>query len=278
MASDIIGVARSYELREGDTLLDVALDRDLGYVELLLANPGVDPWVPKAGLEILLPHETILPAAERAGVVINLTELRLYYFPPDGRAALTFPIGIGRMGHETPLGQSRIVKKRLNPTWIPTKSIRAEDPELPERVPPGPDNPLGDHALNLDWPGYVIHGTNRPYGVGRRVSHGCIRMYPEDIAALFALVALGTPVTIVDQPIKTGWRDGDLYLEVHPTAILADALASTGRLTPFNPPDPSAVVLEAVKGRQVNLDWSLIRKTAQERRGVPVRISLPNTN
>ncbi len=274
----IVGEEESIILRQGDTLLDLAVSENLGYVELLLANPGVDPWIPAAGTRLLLPKRHLLPAAPPTGIVINLPEFRLYYFLPEGGEVLTFPIGIGRTAHETPSGQTRIVKKRANPTWIPTASARRDDPDLPEAVPPGPDNPLGAHALNLGWPRYVIHGTNRPYGIGRRVSRGCIRLYPDDIAALFAAVEPGTEVTILNQQVKTGWVDGELYLEVHPTALQSDALAATGRLTPYDPPETTALVLEAAKGQAARLNWSVIRRVTQERRGIPVRITMPELN
>ncbi len=276
--SAIIGEEDSYSVREGDTLLDVAVSRKLGFAALLLANPGVDPWIPQAGTELHLPTRHLLPAAEATGIVINLPELRLYYFPPEGDSVLTFPIGVGRLEHETPTGRTRIVKKRADPSWIPTASARKDDPGLLEIVPPGPQNPLGAYALNLDWPGYVIHGTNRPYGIGRRVSRGCIRLYPSDIATLFAAVEPGTPVTILDQPVKTAWVDGELYLEVHPSTLQLDALLATGRLTPYNPPDTAKLVLEAAKGQAARLNWSVIRQVSQERRGIPVRITMPALN
>lgn len=276
--SAIIGEEGRYVIREGDTLVDIAVSQKLGYAALLLANPGVDPWIPQPGTKLLLPQRHLLPAAEASGIVINLPELRLYYFPPEATGVLTFPIGIGRMEHETPIGRTRVAKKRVDPSWIPTASARRDDPGLPEIVPPGPQNPLGAFALNLGWRNYVIHGTNRPYGIGRRVSRGCIRLYPSDIAALFAEVALGTPVAILDQPVKTAWVDGELYLEVHPSAIQVDALLATGRLTPYNPPETAKIVLEAAKGQEARLNWSVIRQVTQERRGIPVRITMPNMN
>jgi L,D-transpeptidase ErfK/SrfK len=274
----IIGEQDSYVVRDGDTLLDIAIANDLGYVEIVLANPGVDSWLPRPGQTLTLPTAHLVPEADHKGIVINLTELRLYYFPPDGSPPRTYPIGIGRLGRETPTGRTRLVKKRENPTWIPPASVREERPELPAVVPPGPDNPLGSHALNLAWPSYAIHGTNRPYGVGRRVSHGCIRMYPRDIAELFAQVEVGLPVTVVDQPVKVGLVQGELYLEVHPTAIQADALEATGKLTPYDPPDVRLSVLTAAEGLLDRLDWPLIRQVAQERRGIPVKITRSSIN
>ena len=272
--SAMIGSQDLYVVREDDTLLDIAVANDLGYVELLLANPGVDPWLPTPGQVLILPQVHLLPDSPHRGIVINLAELRLYHFPDAADAkVVSYPIGIGRAYHETPVGQTSITKKRINPSWIPPNSLREENPALPEVVPPGPENPLGDHALNLSWPSFVIHGTNRIYGIGRRVSHGCIRLYPADIAELFARVEVGTEVTIVDQPVKLAWIGDELYLEVHPTALQADALDATGRLSPFAPPDVTASVLQAAGDRRDLLDWPAIERASQERRGIPVRIS-----
>ena len=274
----LIGEEESRVIGDGDTLLDIAVAENLGYVELLLANPGIDPWVPPAGTPLVLPKRHLLPASPQSGIVINLPEFRLYYFPPEGGETLSFPIGVGRMAHETPTGQTRVTKKRENPSWTPTASARRDNPDLPAVVPPGPQNPLGAHALNLGWRYYVIHGTNQPYGIGRRVSRGCIRLYPDDIARLFAAVEPGTEVTVVDQPVKTGWADGELYLEVHPTALQADALTVTGQLTPYDPPDTAAIVLEAAGEQKARLNWSVIRRVTKERRGIPVRITMPDMN
>ncbi|WP_282607407.1 L,D-transpeptidase family protein [Pelagibius sp. Alg239-R121] len=272
----LIGKQSNYVIADGETLLDVAVANDLGYVELLLANPGVDPWLPPPGISIVLPHSHLLPETKHQGIVVNLPELRLYYFPDSGGQLRTYPIGIGSMHNETPTGQTTVIKKRTNPSWIPPESIRQENPDLPEIVPPGPQNPLGNHALNLAWTGYIIHGTNRPYGIGRRVSHGCIRMYPADISELFELVEVGIPVRIIDQPVKVGWVNGELYLEVHPTAIQIDALAATGRLTPYAIPKTAETVLAAAKAQSDRLNWSVIRRVSMERRGIPIRITEPN--
>ncbi len=269
----LLGEARSYVVQDGDTLLDIAIAEDLGYVELVIANPDVDPWVPKVGTELLLPTRRLLPETPHEGIVINLPELRLYYFSSSGGPVLSFPIGIGRAGWDTPVGRTRILRKREHPSWVPPPSIRAESPHLPAVVPPGPNNPLGDHALNLAWPRYVIHGTNKLYGIGRRVSHGCIRLYPADIARLFADVAVGTPVTVVDQPVKLGWSSGELYLEVHPTISQTDEIEASGRFTPFQPSGLESQVMYAARGQLHRLNWPLIRQAVQERKGIPLRIT-----
>ncbi|WP_431858080.1 L,D-transpeptidase family protein [Azospirillum sp.] len=254
-----------------DTLPDIAVAYDLGYTELVVANPHADPWLPGAGTLLWVPTAHVLPDAPRRGIVINLAEQRLYVFPP-GKPAMTFPIGIGTEGAGIRTGQTRVRGKRPNPTWVPTASERQEMPELPASVPPGPDNPLGPLALDLEWTSIVIHGTNRPYGIGRRVSHGCFRLYNEDIRVLYALVPVGTPVTVVDQPAKLGWHDGDLYLEVHPTVAQADELEERGSITPDALPGLDERILKATGARAADVDWDAVRKSERERTGLPVRI------
>jgi len=201
--------------------------------------------------------------------VINLAALRLFYFRPDGSVE-THPLGIGRAGWETPLGKTKIVRKRRNPIWYPTKSIRALRPGLPKVVPAGPANPLGRYALYLGWPTYLIHGTNMPFGVGRRISSGCIRLYPEDIERLFTEVPVGTPVTVVDQEIAVGWRQGRLYLEVHPNARQVDEIERDGRFHTRGDLDGLvARVVAAAGDAEARLDWDAIRRIAIARRGVP---------
>jgi L,D-transpeptidase ErfK/SrfK len=221
---EVIGAVISVAASRDETLLDIARRFDVGQDEILLANPSVDRWLPAEGAEVMLPTAYILPRAERTGLVLNVPEMRLYYYPPRvrGRAGVvhTFPVSIGRMDWSTPLGNTWIIEKVENPSWRPPSSIVAEhaiDGEiLPEVVPPGPDNPLGRLALRLGLPGYLIHSTNKPYGVGMRVTHGCVRMYPEDMEFLYPLVPVGTPVAIVNQPVKLGWLGDQLYIEIHP--------------------------------------------------------------
>jgi len=222
---DLIGQEEYRAGMNADTLADVAREFGVGHEEIRLANPDVDFWLLPADARILLPRRHILPRARREGLVLNVPEMRLYYFPracPDDAACSvsTYPVSIGRMDWQTPLGTTHITAKVPNPSWRPPESIReeaaAEGKILPEVVPPGPDNPLGAYALYLELPGYRIHGTNRPYGVGMRVTHGCVRMYPEDIATLFERVDVGTRVQIVNQPVKFGWSGTTLYMEVHP--------------------------------------------------------------
>lgn len=272
---DLIGGNRFHTVRSGEVLVDIAVWYRVGYVELVAANPDVDPWLPDPGTELVVPGEHILPDAPRHGIVINLAELRLYHFPPSGPVT-SMSIGIGSEGLETPVGDTTVTGKRKDPTWWPPESIRAERPDLPAAVPPGPDNPLGAFALDLGWPLYRIHGTNRPYGVGRRVSHGCIRMYPDDIAALFAAVTIGTPVHVVDQPVKAGWLNGRLYLEVHPTQRQADAVEAGYSLSDWPPENPGGAIRSALAavGQPVSVDWAMAAQIARERWGVPGLIAV----
>ncbi|TVR99112.1 MAG: L,D-transpeptidase [Rhodospirillales bacterium] len=274
-ANDVIGEMRVITAKHEDTLLELAREHGLGFVEMVAANPGVDPWVPGAGKRLRLPKLHVLPDAPRRGVVVNLAELRLYYFPPGGGRVQTFPMGIGRDDFITPKGATTVVRKQKHPTWYPTANTRRDRPELPAVVPPGPDNPLGDYALYLGWPAYLIHGTNMPYGVGRRVSRGCIRMYPEDIEYLFGRVPVGTPVMVVSQPVKLGRRDGELYMQVHPSARQVDQIEERGYADPEPVPeeaDPDRILIAAADDVW-RLDWTAINRALQARNGVAVRIT-----
>ncbi len=221
--TDVVGRLRHTTVQGEETLLDIARAYDLGYDEILAANPGVDPWTPPTGQRVLLPTAHVLPDAPREGIVINLAARRLYYYPPQRsgppQRVITHPIGIGREGWATPLGRTKVAKKHAAPAWTVPASIRREhaakgDP-LPAVVPPGPQNPLGSHALRLGWSSILIHGTSKPAGIGMRVSHGCMQLYPEDIAPLFDAVPVGTPVTVVDQPYLVGLGTDGLLLEAH---------------------------------------------------------------
>jgi L,D-transpeptidase ErfK/SrfK len=206
-----------------DTLSDLAREYGLGYDEIIAANPGLDPWLPGEDTPVVLPTQYVLPDVERRGVVLNIATKRLFYFPAAGEGepqrVLTYPIGIGRVGWETPLGDTSVIAKARDPHWWVPVSVRRERAEmgdpLPSVVPPGPDNPLGHRVLKLEMPGYLIHGTNQPYGVGMRVSHGCVRLYPENIEILYELVDVGEAVTIINEPYQFGRRDGQLFFEAH---------------------------------------------------------------
>jgi len=223
---DVIGQMSTITASSNDTLLDIARRYDLGQNEILLANPSVDRWLPEDNAVVVLPNRFILPnVEERTGMVLNLPEMRLYYFPEpeagETPIVITHPISVGRMDWETPLGKTSIITKKKDPDWRPPQSLKDEaiaegNEPLPDIVLAGPDNPLGRYAMRLGIPGYLIHSTNKPYGVGMRVTHGCLRMYPEDIERLFEDIPVGTPVHIVNQPIKLGWLAGSLFVELHP--------------------------------------------------------------
>lgn len=272
--SNVVGETRVISAKYEDTFVKLAREHNLGFEELKEANPDVDPWLPGEGTEIVLPTQFVLPSAPRRGVIINLPELRLYYFPADdpGRV-ITHPVSIGRMEWGTPLGWSEIVAKAANPAWYPPESIReehaADGRPLPRVVPPGPDNPLGDYAMRLSIPGYLIHGTNKPSGLGMRVTHGCIRMFPEDIEGLFNTVPVGTPVHIVNQPYKLAWGDNGFYLEAHPPLDeeLEDDAWTMTQLT-------RAFVAATGEGLGANFDWELAERAVQRSRGVPEFVSL----
>ena len=273
--NDLVGRVQRVPARYWDTLLDIARRHDLGYLHITRANPGVDPWLPGEGREVILPTRYVLPAAPRTGIVLNIAEMRLYYYPPpkpgEQPRVIVHPIGIGRDFWNTPLGATRVVGKQTDPSWRPPESIRAEyaaeGERLPRVVSPGPDNPLGRFALRLAWPGYLIHGTNKPYGVGMRVSHGCIHLYPEDIERLFPGVAAGTPVYVVNQPYKAGWFNNVLYLQAYPPLVL------NGQ-TYVNTLTPAVQAVTAVMGdRQVKIDWNAVMQGAIEARGIPVAVS-----
>ena len=270
-AADML--AGRYVTTKADTLIELAVQQDVGFVELAAANPGVDPWMPGEGREIRLPIYHLLPEAPNEGIVINIADQRLYFFPGKGAPVQTYPIGVGRDGFSIPLGRTKVTLKREKPTWVPPPSVRAEKPDIPESVPPGPDNPLGDYALNLGWPMIRIHGTNRPYGVGRRVSHGCIRLYPADIETLFRQVSVGTPVTVVDQPTKAGWVDGELYVEVHPSGQEADELEQERRFTPRPLPDFEERIARAAGDQRDRVNWEVVSRAWEQRLGVPVRVT-----
>lgn len=271
--TQVVGRLEYTRVRGEETLLDIARAHDLGYEDIIAANPGVDPWLPVRGERVLLPLAHVLPDAPHEDIVINLAARRLFYYLPAESGApaevITHPIGIGREGWSTPLGRTRIAEKRAAPAWTVPASIRREhaakgDP-LPAVVPPGPDNPLGSHALRLGWPSILIHGTNKPAGIGMRVSHGCIQLYPEDIAPLFEAVPEGTRVRVVDQPYLAGFDAGGLVLEAHAAASPGGAGARA-----------RDAIERALRGREAGaaprVDWALVRDLVREQRGLPLPI------
>ncbi len=272
---DLVGVLTTTQVQQDETLLDIARHFDIGQNEIKLANPDLNRWIPPEGAKVLLPKRFILPAAPHQGIVLNIPEMRLYYFPTPRRGeppkVVTHPVSIGRMDWSTPLGTTHIVAKVKDPAWRPPESIKkehAEDgDELPDVVPAGPDNPLGQYAMRLGIPGYLIHSTNKPFGIGMRVTHGCVRMYPEDIERLFPEVKVGTPVTLINQPIKVGWFAGDLYIEVHPPL--------KEESQPYEKMLEQALILieRKSRGRAVRINGAALKKALRKQLGIPVRIS-----
>lgn len=269
-----VGDQITYRAEYEDTFVHLARDYKLGFVELRAANPKVDPWLPGDGTKLILPTRHILPDAVHEGIVINLPEMRLYAYVNGDAAPTTFPLGVGREGLETPVGTTKIVRKKEGPTWTPTARMREEDPLLKATYPPGPDNPLGTHALYLGWPTYAIHGTNRPFGIGRRISSGCIRMYPEDISTFFDMIPVGTKVTVVDQAVKAAWIDDKLYIEAHPSLEQSLEMEETARIAAPKISDADMEHIIKVAGEHKDrIRWAAVRTAIRERTGYPVYVA-----
>jgi L,D-transpeptidase ErfK/SrfK len=290
---DVIGAVSTVTARGEDTLVDIARRHGLGYEDIVRANPDVNVWVPGEGTEVVLPTQFVLPPGPRKGVVLNLAEYRLYYYPAakDGDTAyvMTYPISIGRMDWETPLGKTSVISKVTNPSWYVPKSVLAEHAAegrpLPRIVPPGPDNPLGKYAMRLGLPGYLIHGTNRPAGVGMRVTHGCVRMFPEDIEYLFGKIDVDTPVRIINAPVKMGWVGDALVMEVHPVLEVAVPPPEDGDVEEVSEEtleevvqtkDPLTYVTEqfiaTTAERAGQRDWHLAEQLVERSDGIPVTV------
>jgi L,D-transpeptidase ErfK/SrfK len=260
----LIGRLQEYQIRANESLIEVARKFDLGFNAIVAANSKLDPWIPPTGTPIAIPSAWILPTTSlRPGIVINIPELRLYYFPkkPSGMV-LTFPLGIGDQGWATPIGSYRVLEKITDPAWHVPKSIRAELPQLPKVVAPGPDNPLGSHALRLSRPDLLIHGTNKPYGIGRRSSHGCLRLYPDDMVRLFRMAPVGMRVDVIHQPIKVCTSMRKVYVESHRSVSGVNDVGEALRLL-------------AEKRLLVRTDFAKLIRAVEEMKGMPVDVSLP---
>lgn len=255
------GAVGYHTIMADESLVELALRYDVGYSEIADANPGVDPFIPDVGTRVTIPAQWILPDVPiQQGIVINLAEMRLYHFPlQSGLPVSTYPVGIGAEGTDTPTGTYRVVEKIASPVWHVPGSIRKQRAWMPKSVAPGPDNPLGSHALRLSNRSILIHGTNRPFGVGRRVSHGCIRLYPEDIIPLFGKVGVGTKVTIVRQPVKVADVDGRVLVEIH--GEVDEELETT------------AMDLLMERGLSVWVDRRKVRQAVREKTGIPVDVT-----
>lgn len=263
----VVGRMQWAQAMPSDTFSSLGRRYDVGYYQLVEANPGVDPNNPKPGTLIVIPTQFVLPPVARTGIVVNLAELRIYYYPPNSGKVVTYPIGIGRQGWDTPVGVMRIIEKTVNPTWVVPKSIhddRAKDGvDLPKSVPPGPDNPLGGYRMRLTKATYLIHGTNDYRGVGRRSSSGCIRLYPEDVEALFNHVKVGTPVNTINNAYKAGWLKGKLFLEAHVPLQEQQHGGAVDLNVMRN------VVNDATRARQGALNWDKADRIATVENGVP---------
>lgn len=286
----VVGELQVTFARDEDTLTDLARRFNLGYAEIVRANPGVDPWLPGEGTRIILPTQFVLPDAPREGIVLNLPALRLFYYPKPKKGeqpvVMTHPIGIGKVGWETPLGKTKVISKRKNPTWTPPDSVRKEHAERGDILPPvvraGPDNPLGAYAMRLGWTTYLIHGTNKPAGVGMRVSHGCIRLYPEDIEAIFGKVPVGTKVRIIDQPLLYGWQADSLYVQSYPALEDDDGDVPARKAEPGESAPAaegrfddalSSRMWQVVKPNGGEVDWALTETVVNGALGIAVPVS-----
>ncbi len=264
---DIVGAVQKVRVHAGDTLQSIGERFDVGTYEMIEANPRIHPYHPSVGSFVTLPTAYILPKAPREGLVINLAEMRLYFYPKNQRSVITFPVGIGRMGWETPEGKTIIIHKTKDPTWRPPESIRrwakSRGFDLPDVVAPGPRNPLGQYAFRLGFSGYLMHGTNDTTGVGRRCSAGCIRLYPKDIEKLFSLLPVGTPVRIINQPYKLGQFHGQWWMEAH------EPLASQSATHLENRTELVKILLH----HKQRIHWNTFEQAIDEKKGIPVQLS-----
>jgi L,D-transpeptidase ErfK/SrfK len=277
---DVVGEVQVTVVGKNDTLPDIARRFNVGYEEIVRANPGVDPWLPGAGREVVVPTQFVLPNAERKGIVVNIAAMRIYYFPlakpGEKQVVYTHPIGIGKVGWSTPEGKTKVVSKEKNPVWRPTASIRAEHKKngeiLPALVPAGPDNPLGNRKFTLGWPSYLIHGTNKPYGVGLRSSHGCLRLYPEDVEKLFDMVPVGTQVQVVNQPYVFGWHNDQLYLQAYD--VLEDDKRDWAKSQPKLLGKTLTKRIEAeLAARKEAINWARVAEIAKDPHGLALSVS-----
>ena len=282
---EVVGEVQITQTTPQDTLADIARRFSVGYDEIHRANPGVDMWVPGAGRRVVVPTQFMLPDAPHVGIVVNIAEMRLYYFPPSSHGGkqivYTYPIGIGRVNWKTPSGVTSVVRKVMNPVWRPPADIleehREEGDPLPAEIRPGPDDPMGTRALYLGWPEYAIHGTNKPVGVGMRVSHGCMHLYPEDIVQLYDLVPVGTPVRVVNQPFVFGWYRGELYMQAF-GPLEGDQrdwqTAARTLLEQAMGPD----IQKQLQERNEQVRWDLALQLARDPQGIPVAITDSNAS
>lgn len=270
---DLVGDTLKIKTKYEDTFVKIGHIYGVGFRELQDANPGVLPWVPGEGTEITLPLSFILPqklSDTGESIILNLAEFRLYHFLPEKKMVRAYTVGIGREGWQTPVTDGKVVGMTPNPSWTPPASIRAEHAAigdiLPAVVRPGPDNPLGKYAVKLSIPGYLFHGSNKILGFGMRVSHGCVRLNDGDIEELALSVKPGTPVRIINQPVKAGWSKDRIYLEVHPQL-------EEDKGSPINYEIIIGEALGKRPGTIVDIDWDKVAQAAREKSGIPVDVT-----
>jgi L,D-transpeptidase ErfK/SrfK len=268
---NMVGTIAAINTRENDALPDIARHFGLGYNDISIANSTVSPWTPAPGSRVLLPSQFILPDSPHKGIALNLANMRLFYYPKKQLGKVyTYPVGIGRQGWNTPMGLTSIVAKDANPSWTVPESIHREHAEkgdsLPKVVGAGPDNPLGLYAMRLGIPGYLIHGTNKPYGIGMQISHGCVQLYPEDIEALFKKAAVGMPVRIIHQPYLTAWHQDMLYLEAH------EPLSKWAKDKTRLKKQVVQQLHEASAKKSVTVDWEKVDRILQRADGIPTPV------
>jgi L,D-transpeptidase ErfK/SrfK len=281
---DVVGAVQITDASKEDTLPDIARRFNVGYEEIVRANPGVDPWIPGEGRSIVVPTRFVLPDAPREGIVINVAAMRLYFFPPRKKGeplvVYTYPIGIGKVGWSTPMGVTRVVMHEKDPIWRPSAALRKDHfndngEDLPAVVGPGPDNPLGKYEMRLGWPSYLIHGTNKPYGIGLRSSHGCMRLYPEDIEKLYYMVPDGMSVRVVNQPFLFGWKDHQLYLQAY--TVLEDDSRDWNhtqqKLLSRTLAQHTQHIQSPLKDSDQPIDWDSVKAITHAPRGIPVPVT-----
>jgi L,D-transpeptidase ErfK/SrfK len=277
---DVVGVVQITTSTKEDTLPDIARRFNVGYEEIVRANPGVDPWLPGAGRRIVVPSQFVLPNAPREGIVINIAAMRIFYYPAhkkgEPQLVYTHPIGVGKVGWSTPEGTTKVIARETDPIWRPSAAVRKEHAEngdpVPKVVKAGPDNPLGKYKFTLGWPSYLVHGTNKPYGVGLRSSHGCIRLYPEDIEKLYRMVPLGTKVTVVNQPFVFGWHEGQMQLQAY-TVLEDDARNWKKAQKTLLAKSMSPRLQKLLKTSGTSIDWDAVAAVTHQPRGIAVPVS-----
>jgi L,D-transpeptidase ErfK/SrfK len=278
---DVVGTVQITHASKEDTLPDIARRFNIGYEEIVRANPGVDPWIPGEGRSIVVPTQFVLPDAPREGIVINVAAMRLYFFPPhkkgEPQLVYTYPIGIGKVGWSTPMGATKVVMHEKDPIWRPSVALRKDHfndngEDLPAVVGPGPDNPLGKYEMRLGWSSYLIHGTNKPYGIGLRSSHGCMRLYPEDIEKLYYMVPDGMSVRVVNQPFLFGWKDHELYLQGY-TVLEDDSRDWIHAQQKLLSRTLAQHIQKALKDSGQQINWDSVKTVTHAPRGIPIPVT-----